>query len=146
MKRLAVVVLFVAGLALIGCGSNSSSSNINGTWNATLMGNNNTTMFAFGTSLTASGNGNSVTVSNFSFTTNSPCFESGDTESGSFGLSGNFNGQTNGTFGMTIKSGTPAGNTLVLNGVVSGNKISGTWTLTGSTTCTGSGTFTMNKM
>ena len=137
------LVLFV-GMTLIGCGSNSSNSNINGTWNATLVSGNRT-VFSFGTSLQVNGNG-SLSVSNFQFTTNSPCFVSGETESGSFTLSGNFNGSVTGTFGFTVQSGNPLGNTLVLSGTANGNNISGTWTLTGSGGCTGNGTFTMTKM
>ena len=38
-------------MTLIGCGSNSSNSNINGTWNATLMGGGNATVFSFGTAI-----------------------------------------------------------------------------------------------
>ena len=36
----------------------------------------------------------------------------------------------NGTFGFTVKSGSPAGNTLTLSGTASGNTMSGNWTLT----------------
>src|ERR1700757_2417524 len=145
MKQFAVLILLAVGLALVGCASNSNPGNINGTWNATLMGNNNTTAFAFGTSLSVNGN-ESLTITNFTFTTNSPCFVSGETESGSFTLSGNFSGQVNGKFGMAIQSGNPSGNTLTLSGTAQGNTITGTWTLAGSGGCTGSGTFTMTKM
>ena len=147
MKQFAVFVLLAAGLMLAGCGSSGGANpaNINGNWNATLMGNSNTTSFAFGTSLAVNADG-SVSVSNFSFTTNSPCFGTGETESGSFTLGGNFNGQVNGSFGMTVQSGSPSGNTLKLNGTVAnGNTITGTWTLTGSSGCSGSGSFTMTK-
>lgn len=146
MKHFALAALLIASLTLIGCASHSNPANINGTWNATLMSNGNgSPVFTFGTSLSVNGDG-SLTISNFSFSTNSPCFVSGETESGSFTLSGNFNGQVNGTFGFTVLSGTPAGNTLTLSGTASGNTISGKWTLTGGTGCTGSGTFTMTKM
>ena len=146
MKHFALAALLIASLTLIGCASNSNPANINGTWNATLMSNGNgSPVFTFGTSLSVNGDG-SLTVSNFSFSTNSPCFVSGETESGSFTLSGNFNGQVNGKFGFTVLSGSPAGNTLTLSGTAAGNNISGTWTLTGGTGCTGSGTFTMTKM
>jgi hypothetical protein len=47
---------------------------------------------------------------------------------------------------MTVQSSTPTGNTFTLSGAVSGNTIAGTWTLTGSLGCTGSGSFTMTKM
>ena len=145
MKQFAVAMLLAVGLTLAGCGSNSSSSgNINGTWNATLLDINNTTVFSFGTSLMVNGDG-SLNVSNFQFTSNSPCFVSGETESGSFTLSGNFSGQVSGKFGMSVQSGSPSGNTLTLSGTVAGNTITGSWTLTGGTGCTGSGTFVMNK-
>jgi len=101
--------------------------------------------FTFGTSMTVNNDG-SLSISNFSFSTNSPCFASGETESGSFTLGGNFNGQVSGKFGMTVASGSPSGNTLALTGSVNGNTITGNWTLTGSSGCTGSGTFTMTKV
>jgi hypothetical protein len=147
MKQFAVAALLVLSLMLIGCGSNNSMpSNINGTWNASLMSTGGgPAVLAFGMGLKVNGDG-SLVISNFSFNTSSPCFVSGETESGSFTLSGNFNGQVNGTFGFNVLSGNPAGNTLTLSGTASGNTISGTWTLAGGTGCSGSGTFTMTKM
>jgi hypothetical protein len=145
MKQFAVAFLLAVGLALVGCGSNNNNpANINGTWNASLMSSGNTTAFNFGTSLAVNADG-SLNITHFSFTTNSTCFESGETESGSFTLSGNFNGNVNGQFGMTVQSMGNSGNTLALTGTVSGNTISGNWTLTGSSGCTGNGTFTMTK-
>jgi hypothetical protein len=145
MKPYAVALLLMLGLTLVGCGSSSNSGNINGTWNATLLDTNNTTVFSFGTSLTTNGNG-SLNVVNFKFNSNSNCFVSGETESGSFTLGGNFNGQVNGSFGFMVQSGSPSGNTLKLTGTAAGNTISGSWTLTGSTGCTGNGNFVMRKM
>jgi hypothetical protein len=145
MNKLAVALFVLVGLVLTGCGSNNTNaSDLNGTWNATLRGNNNSTVLAFGTSLEVNNNG-SVSVLNFEFTTGSGCFVMGETETGSFTLAGNFNGQVNGQFGMIVQSGTPSGNTLTLTGTAAGNTISGNWTLTGSTGCTGSGTFSMTK-
>jgi hypothetical protein len=146
LRRFVAGIVLLISLALIGCGSNSSNpSNINGTWNATLVSGGNATVFTFGTSLKENGDG-SLSVSNFSFTTNSLCFVSGETETGSFTLSGNFNGAVSGKFGFTVESGSPTGNTLALSGDANGNTISGTWTLTGSSGCTGNGTFTMTKV
>jgi hypothetical protein len=146
MKQFAVAFVLLIGIVLTGCGSDSkNASNINGTWNATLVSAGNQTIFAFGTDLKVNGDG-SLSVSNFSFTTNSPCFVSDETESGSFTLSGNFNGMVNGKFGFAVQSGSPAGNALALSGTANGNTISGTWTLTGSGGCTGNGTFTMTKV
>lgn len=146
MKQFAVAVLLLVSLTVIGCGySNRNAGSINGTWNATLLSNGNSTNFNFGTSLTETGNG-SITFVNFNFTSSSPCFANGETETGSFTLSGNYNGQVNGTFGMTIQASGSAPNTLVLNGTAAGNTISGNWTLAGSPGCTGSGTFVMTRM
>jgi len=146
MKYFALAALLIASLSVVGCGSKSNPANIDGNWNATLTGNGGgSPAFTFGTSLSVNSDG-SLSVSNFSLSTNSPCFVSGETASGSFTLSGNFSGQVNGKFGFSVLSGSPAGNTLTLNGTASGNTISGQWSLTGSSGCTGSGTFTMTKM
>jgi len=146
MKRMAIAWLLAATLALAGCGSAGNPASINGTWNATLIDTGNgPTLFSFGTSLVVNGDG-SLTISSFQFTSNSPCFLSGETESGSFTLSGNFNGNVTGSFGFLVTSGNPAGNTLTLTGTATGNTISGTWKLIGGTGCTGNGTFTMTKM
>jgi hypothetical protein len=144
--KLPVAMLLMLGLTLIGCGASSKNgATINGNWTATLMDTHNTQAFAFNTSLVESGNG-SVSVSNFAFSTNSPCFVSGESESGSFSLAGDFNGNVSGKFGMNVQSGSPGGNTLNLSGAVAGNTISGTWSLNGSAGCTGNGTFSMTRM
>jgi len=144
--KLAVASLLVLGMSLIGCGTSSKNgSSVNGNWTATLMGTDNTQAFAFNTSIVESGN-ESLSISNFGFSTNSPCFVTGETESGSFSLTGDFNGNVAGKFGMNVKSGSPGGNSLVLSGAVSGNTITGTWSLSGSSGCTGNGTFVMNRM
>jgi len=144
MKYFAVALLLVVGITLAGCGSNSNLANINGNWNATLIDSTNATIFAFGTSLVVNGDG-SLAISNFKFTSNSPCFATASSESGSFTLSGNFNGNVKGSFGFTAQSASPAGSMLTLNGTANGNTITGTWSLTG-TGCSGNGTFTMTKM
>ena len=144
--KLAVASLLLLGIALIGCGTSSKSGgNINGTWSATLMDTNSTQAFAFNTSIAESTNG-SLSISNFHYSTNSPCFVSGESESGSFSLAGNFNGNVAGKFGMNVQSGSPGGNNLTLSGTVTGNTITGTWSSAGSSGCTGNGTFTMNRM
>jgi hypothetical protein len=145
MKKLGIAALLAMGLTLIGCGGNSNTpGNINGNWNATLTDTGNATVLSFGTSLFVN-NDNTLSVSNFSFSTNSSCFVSGETESGSFVLSGNFNGNVTGKFQFNVMSGSPSGNALTLSGTATGNTISGTWSLTGGASCTGSGNFTMTK-
>jgi hypothetical protein len=145
MKQLGIVACIVFGAMLIGCGGGNSSTpgTINGNWSATLTNPDNSTAFAFTTSLTET-SGSSVNITNFTFTTTSPCFSSGTTETGTFTLSGDLNGNVTGTYAMTIQSGTPSGNQLTLQGTVNNNVISGTWILSGVTQgCTGSGNFTM---
>lgn len=146
MKKFAVAMLLAAGMALAGCGSSShNGGNVNGNWTAALQDANGTPVFAFTTSLAATGNGSAVTVSNFNFTTNS-CSFTAATETASFVLSGNFNGSVTGSFQLSINSGSPSNNTLALDGQVNGKTISGSWTVTGTTNCAANGTFTMTKV
>jgi len=146
MKQSFAAVVLVVCLVLAGCGArNVNPATLNGGWNATLTDTGNTPAFTFGLSLLVNGDG-TLNVSNFNFTSTSPCFVSDVTETGSFTLSGTFNGTVAGKFGLVVQSGSPAGNTLTLNGIVNGNTVSGTWALTGTTGCTGTGLFTMTKM
>lgn len=145
MKNLAVAILLVVTLALAGCGSDSRDhGNINGFWTATLTDANGSQVFGFATSVIVNSDG-TLSISNFSFSTNSPCFVSGETVSGTFAFTGDFNGKVTGHFALKVLSGSPSGNTLQLSGTVNGNIITGTWTLSGGTGCTGSGNFTMTK-
>ncbi len=149
MKTIAVTFLLGLGLVLVGCGSDKNAgniSNINGNWTATLSDGSGGQALAFTTALVATGTSGSITVNNFRFSTDSPCFVSGETESGTFSLSGNFSGNVSGQFGMSVLSGSPGGNTLTLAGSVNGGAISGTWILAGSVGCSGTGSFKMTKM
>jgi hypothetical protein len=148
MKQAVVIVAVVFSLVLSGCGgmNSSNSGNINGNWTATLNNSSGAPTLAFTTSFTQ-GSGSNLNVVNFSFTTSGQCFaDRSVTETGSFGLSGNFNGQVSGSFGMTIAAtGGSDDGTLTLDGTVSNGRITGTWTLTGTATgCTGNGSFTMS--
>lgn len=149
MTKSALSILLGLALVLSGCGNSNSTTgtaNINGNWSATLTNTNGNPAFAFTTTFTQM-TGTSVTVTNLNFTTQSPCFVSGETEIASFILSGNFSGNVSGTFQLTIKSGNPGGNTLTLQGTVQNNTIIGTWTLVGiSSGCSGSGNFVVNRM
>lgn len=143
-KSIGVLVPIVLGLAMVGCGSGSSSTNVNGNWSASLTSSpSGPTIYAFTTTFTEM-SGGGLSITNFTLTSGGSCFVSGQTtESGSFTLSGDFNGNVKGTFGMTI---TGSGNTLTLQGGVGNNNtITGNWSLTGSTGCTGNGVFTINR-
>lgn len=144
------VILFALALALFGCGSSSNSNsnnNINGTWTANLTNPDGSPAFAFTTNFTQQ-SGSTISVTSFKFTTSGSCFSGTTTQTGSFGLSGTFSGNVSGTFQMTISEAPSGGTTnqLSLQGTVTGNTITGTWTLTGGTGCTGNGTFSINRM
>jgi hypothetical protein len=150
MKRFGIAAVLALGLVLVACGggsgSSSSSSNVTGNWSAALTNADGTPAFAFTTSLTQGSGTVAVTGTNLTFMTSTACFTSGGSQTGSFVLSGNMNGNITGAFDLTIMSGTPSGNTLTLQGTVLSNTITGTWNLTGTGGCTGSGTFTITKM
>jgi hypothetical protein len=145
MKKLAVALLLAAGLVLVGCGSNNSnSSNINGNWTAVLTNSSDGSQaFTFTTSITENNDG-TLSVANLTISSSS-CFVSGETESGSFALGGNFNGNVTGQFQFKVLSASPSNNVLTLTGTANGNTIKGTWSLTGGTGCQSSGNFTMTK-
>lgn len=146
MKQLGIAILLALGLTLGACGGGNSSNStaINGNWTATLTNPDGTAAFAFTMTLNQSG-GNSVSVSNFSFTTAEPCFGSAGSETGSFSLTSNINGNPTGSYQMTIQSANPSGNVLTLNGTLNNSTIGGTWSLVGSG-CTGGGNFTVTTM
>ena len=121
MKQFGIVFFLAIALILTACGGGSSSSNtLTGNWTATLTNTDQTPAFVFTTSLTQS-NGSTVTGTNLTFTTSTGCFTSAASQTGSFILSGNFNGNMTGTFQLTITSATPSGNTLTLQGTVNNN-------------------------
>jgi hypothetical protein len=147
-KSIWVGIVFTIGLLMSACSTSNSSSNINGNWKASLTNTDGSPAYAFSTTFTEASNG-SVDITNFSFTSAGSCF-SGDTtsETGSFNLSGNFNGNVSGSFGMNISTAFPGAatqNVLALQGTVAGRSIGGTWTLTGASGCSGHGTFNISK-
>ena len=146
MKWFGIVFFLTISQILTACGGSSNSSDtLTGNWTANLTNTDGTLAFAFTTSFTQSGN--TITGTNLTFTVSSGCFTSAASQTGSFVLSGNFNGNITGTFQLTITSATPSDNTLTLEGTVSSNVISGGWTLAGLTPgCTGEGDFTFTRI
>jgi hypothetical protein len=148
-----IAVTTIAAMALClsfilaGCGSNShATGNINGQWAATLS-NSSSTAFGFNTTLIVNADGSLGTSSFVLNLNNTACTFPATTESGSFTISGNFNGQVSGSFNYVITSTGEQVNTLTLHGTVNGGQITGTWTVAGATAnCTGNGTFTMNPV
>jgi hypothetical protein len=146
VKDLRIIVLLVSSAMLSACGGGTStSSTVTGNWTATLSNRDSSPAFAFTTSLNQTSGSTSVNVTALSFTTSTSCFSSGTTGTGSFALSGNFNGQTQGAYQMTVQSVTPSDNLLTLQGTAKDKTISGTLTLAGATGCSGNENFVMNK-
>jgi hypothetical protein len=148
MRKIFAVTLLGVSLILSGCGPNShANGNINGLWTATLSNSSSPNNFVFMTNLTVNADGSLGTTSFNITVNNTPCTFPTTTESGSFTISGNFNGQVSGKFNYVIMSTGVEVNTLSLNGTVMGGEITGTWSVTGATAnCAGSGTFTMNPV
>jgi hypothetical protein len=149
MKQIVIAVLLGLGCTLGACGGGGGASgNVTGNWAATLTNPDGTAAFMFTTSLSQNSGSSTVNVTKLTFSTSTPCFDSPTTETGSFTLGGNFNGNVTGAFGMTISTMFPGTqNVLALQGNVNNNTISGTWTLTvAGSGCTGSGNFTLAKM
>ena len=151
-KSMRTIVLFSVALIMAGCSTTSSnnSGSINGHWNAALSETpTGPVVYGFSMDITQA-NAGALSISNLTFSTTGSCFQGTATSAtGNFTLSGNFNGNVTGTFGMTVSTEFPGGarqNVLTLsNGTVNGNTIAGSWTLTGVTGCNGQGTFTINK-
>jgi hypothetical protein len=74
--------------------------------------------------------GESISVTNFKFTTNGSCFSGPNTQTGWFGLSGTFERQRfwNIWHEHFHHTSTGTNNQFALQGVVTGNTITGTWT------------------
>jgi hypothetical protein len=148
MRKITAVALLAVSLILSSCGAGShATGNINGLWSATLSNSTLANDFVFMTNLTVNADGSLGTTS-FNINVNStPCTFPTTTESGSFTIMGNFNGQVSGKFQYVIMSTGAEVNTLTLNGTVQNGQITGTWMVSGATAnCTGTGTFTMNPV
>lgn len=152
-----VAILLLATLMLNGC-SNSSTPTAqtaaSGVWSAQLPGGDgDSSGFSFTTQFTVNGDG-SLNITYFQFLTAGTCFPvAGGTQTGSMTLTTNTStNAVTGTFTYTVQS---SGNTLTLNGTVtgtastttlSGGSITGTWSLTGGSGCNAaSGSFTMKQ-
>jgi len=155
MKEVAMLLLVT--LMLNGCNSSSTptaQTSAGGVWSADLPGGTGEASgFSFNTQFTVNGDG-SLSITFFQFLTAGTCFPvSGGTESGSMVLTTNTSTNTvTGTFTYTVQA---QGNTLTLNGTVtgtasgttlSGGSITGSWAVTGDTGCNATGdSFTMKQ-
>ena len=160
MKKLAILALLALELAVVGCGSSSTSTtttttSASGNWETQLTGGTGEArLLNFVTAFKVTNSG-PLDITGFSFLNAGACFVSGATQTGSATLATDSTNAVTGTLSYSVQSGTPGGNTLTLNGNVTGTSsssaltggaVTGTWTLSGGAgdpTCTGTGNFTM---
>jgi hypothetical protein len=136
-KVTGVTVLLVLGLTMAGCGSSAARGNINGNWTATLANADGSIFSQFSATFTE-GSGGNLSITNLTFTTPGPC-----EFSGGWGAAGSF-APTNGTFGMSMAAENVGGPMLSVQGTLSNDRITGTWSASGLVPpCSGSGTFTI---
>jgi hypothetical protein len=162
MKELAILLSLV--LMLSGCGNtNSVQAGVGGIWSASLTGGDGEASgFSFVAQFTLSGSSlsfSSLQFINFNQTGNQQesCFPLSpptSSDTGTSQLSANSAGQVTGTMSITVTSG---GNTLTLTSttvsgtintttnVLSNGVVTGNWMVTGTTGCSGVGTFTMTQ-
>jgi hypothetical protein len=133
---------------LTACGSNTVPKVIDGIWNANLLNSNSTMAYTFQTTLNQD-TGSAVKVIRFDFTSDAPCFTTPMGQTATFSATGHSREFQTGPFSMNIETamGTMVENVLTLNGTRNGDgSISGTWTLTGLSGCSGSGNYNMTAL
>jgi hypothetical protein len=159
-----VAILLLVALTLSGCSSTRTvQSTAGGTWGAQLAGGTaGASGFSFNTQFTVNSDG-TLNLSTFEFITDNTngCFpvSTGNTVSGTMTLQGQTNDTVTGPLVFTVAAN---GNTLTLNGTVTGTQTvtgtppntsttltsataTGNWTVTGSNGCSdASGSFTMS--
>ena len=170
MKKLAILALLALELAVGGCGrnntpQNSSTTTVNGNWEALLSGGTGAAsqlnfVTTFTVTDTVGANNQPLDITGFSFFNAGACFANSvgaSTWTGNATLNTSGTNQVTGTMNFTVTSVIPAGNSLALTGNVTGTSngtttttgtlsngvVSGTWTLTGGSGCAGTGTFIM---
>jgi hypothetical protein len=153
-----VAILLLVAIMLNGCGSSrpTAQSVTGGVWSASLSGGEGSASgFSFITQFTVDSSG-TLSFSRFEFINQGNCFPlDGGAVSGNMGLTENMaTGQVTGSMTLTVAGN---GNTLTLsspdgvNGTLTGTTLSngsvtGTWTVSGGTGCTGGGgSFTMTS-
>ncbi len=158
MRKVAVAPLLALSILLAGCGSTSSTTVSSGgsAWQAALLESSGaSTPYNFITLFSIADDG-SLSVSSLTFITNNPCFVSGASAGGQAMLTvDTTTDQVTGTMNYAVQSGDPAGNALQLTGTsvtgsevsggLTGGVVTGNWALTGSSGCTGAGTFTLRQ-
>jgi hypothetical protein len=156
-----VAILLLVAVALSGCGgtptinTQTAQTAAGGIWSAQVLGGSGAASgFSFNTEFTVNGD-TSLAVTYFQFLTQGTCFPvDGGTQNGNMDL--NIDGSTGVVTGTLKYMVQASGNTLTLNGQVTGTattqnpnalsdgSVTGTWAVTGGSGCNATGgTFTM---
>ena len=150
-RILAIVSLLGLALLLYGCSSNRLTTNVGGSWEATLTGaTGDGAALSFITTFTLNTDG-TLNVTDFTFLNASQCFTAWSAPTGSAILTTSGTNQVTGPFTFSVSSEPASVNTLALTGNLTGTSngtttttgslsngvVTGSWTLTGSQDCTG---------
>jgi uncharacterized protein YceK len=152
MKKLVIVGLLAVGCFLAGCGTTRTATTAaGGNWAVTLQGPPaNETLFNFETTFSVDDSG-ALNVTNLNFLTAGPCFPVtglGESVGGTFDVTSaesdptataNVTFTVKGNGNMLTLTGTATGVTNTVAQTTTWNAVTGGWTLTGSSSCTGSG-------
>lgn len=145
MRIIAIACLLALALLVTSCGSsttNTAPQTASGTWQAALtQPAGGFTNLDFVTTFTVNTDG-SLNVTGLTFINAQSCFVN-ESAGGSSDLITNPNFIVTGPITYKIDSQSPTGNSLTLTGSENGSTITGTWAMTGSSECTGSGNYTM---
>ena len=156
MNRIASTTLIALTLTLSSCGSSNSAAAplIDGRWSAVLSKPDGSSAFAFTVMLAQAPQG-IVNVTTLAFNGGQMCFGGTTTTQTSTFVQSHPRGMLAGPFQLGISAtftevDRPVKNALGLQGTANDTKITGTWNLSGSATCTNapgmSGSFTMTRM
>jgi len=145
MKQIAI--LLVMTVLLSGCGSSSTPSQTapGSSWQlSTTGGAGDASGFSFIVQFTVNVDA-SLNITYFQFLTSNPCFAAVSSENGTLIVTTNAQGVLTGPFTFNVQASSPAGNSLTFMGNEDGTMITGSWTVAGSSSCTGNGSFTMTQ-
>ncbi len=140
--------LILLALMLASCGDSSRPpKKIDGVWYAQLNNTDGTAAYTFSATLTQ-GTGSDVTVTAFGLWVSAPaCFSSSTGQTATFTATGRSGGYQTGPFAMNISTAfmTQIENVIAMTGTRnSDGTITGNWTLTGLSGCSGSGSYSMH--
>jgi hypothetical protein len=148
MIHIRLLSLLGFALLLVACSSSPAPRTIDGAWKASVVNSDQSVAYSFTVSLNE-GTGSTVTIVGFNFIPEAPCFPNPLGQTATFSATGRSGGFETGPFTLNVSTafGTGTENVLALTGTRNGDgTITGTWTLSGLSGCSGSGTYSMTLL